>query len=380
MTRRLWFALISERRDQVLRSRTGINNRILSTAWASHYADRGLLLITIAWLVIRVEMWSRINLRPEESYEPLMWLGRLVFPELPHPAVWYGILGFAFAAVVVCLLRPRWLVARIVLTASLLLLITPEYGFGHLEHVNHLFLLAHVYSVFRPLGRPQNIQEAEFRAAGYTWFLLGLLAIYTASGLWKVVDMTIRDVIKPGVTWLNPDAMLASAVAAMRNVDLPMILPSYVEAVAWAFPIGYVVLTLIFSASFLAAFRRPLLIIVVPVILVFHFLNAVTLYALFLSTIVVASVVLLPYDYLLPTIKGKLIPVKSSTIERAAGDATYQRRYENGDVDTFIGFFAYREWVRDRAILLSAPLYYPGVAWAGSRLLDLRRNRVGKSA
>jgi hypothetical protein len=111
------------------------------------------------------------------------------------------------------------------------------------------------------------------------------------------------------MTWLSPDAMLASAIAAMRNVDLPMTLPSYVEAFAWALPIRYVFLTLILSASFLAAFRKPFLLIVVPVIVVFHFLNAVTLYALFLSTMVVASVVLLPYDYLLPTIKSKLVPL-----------------------------------------------------------------------
>jgi hypothetical protein len=152
-----------------------------------------------------------------------------------------------------------------------------------------------------------------------------------------------------------------------------MILPSYIEAVAWAFPIGYVALTFIFCVSFLAAFRRPLLLIVIPVIVVFHFLNAVTLYALFLSTMVVATVILVPYEYLLPAIKCRLVPVKSSWIEGAAGDAKYQRRYENGDVDSFLGFFAYREWLRDRAILLAAPLYYPGVAWAGSRLIEIRR-------
>lgn len=380
MTRRLWLALIGEREDLVQRSPTGARNETLSAAWSSHYADRGLLLLTILWLVLRVETWGRIVLRPEASYEPIMWLGRLVFPVLPHPVIWYGMVGIAFAAVIACLFRPRWLLSRLILAASLLLVITPELGFGHVEHVNHLFLLAHVYSVFRPLGRPRSIRQAESHASGYTWFLLGLLAVYTVSGLWKVVDMTIRDVLKPGVTWLHSDGMLSSSIAAMRNLDLPMAVPNYIETIAWVFPIGYVFLTFVFCASFVAAFRRPLLVLVVPVIVVFHLLNALTLYALFLSTTIVATVLLLPYDYFLSAIQTKLEPVLSSSMVGAAGDARYRRRYKNGDVDTFIGFFAYREWLWDRATLLAAPLYYPGVAWAGSRLLNLRRTGVGKRA
>lgn len=369
MTRRLWSALTGEHDDFISRSSTGRANESMRAAWSSHYADRGLLLLTLGWLGLRIENWIAISQRPDAIYEPKMWLGSLVFPTLPNSAIWYTLAAAVLVCVLISLARPRLLAPRIVLTLGVLLLIAPEFGFGHMQHVNHLFLIGHLYSTFRPLGRPKSLEEAELRARGYSWFLLGLLAVYTASGLWKIVDMTIRDVLKPGVTWLEPEAMLATSIAAMRSVDLTMTVPRFVESVAWIFPIGYVLLTIVFAASFLGAFRRPLLLIIVPVIAIFHLLNAITLYALFISTIVVAFVLMMPYDYVLPTIERKLSPVRSTDFTGRGHDARYIRTFENGDTDVFMGFFAYRERLHDRSALLAAPLYYPGIAWAGIRLL-----------
>lgn len=376
-TRRLWSVLAGERDELVSRSQTGQQNEALRAAWAGYYADRGLLLLTFGWLGLRIYNWSHIAARPEAIYEPLNWMGKLLFPTLPSTLVWGAIAAGAFLCAATCLLKPRSLAPRIVLTMSLLVIIVPEFGFGHVPHVNHLFLLGHVYATFRPMGRPRDAAEAEPRANGYTWYLLGLLAVYTASGLWKVVDMTIRDVLKPGVTWLDPEGMLASTITQMRMVDLPMIVPQYVEAIAWVFPIGYVILTLIFTASFLGAFRRPLLLIIAPTVMLFHLLNAIfTLYALFLSTIVVAGVLLAPYDYIVPAIKRKLVPVRSVSFSGSGGNAQYHREYRNGDTDTFRSFYAYRERLSDWSTLLAAPLYFPGIAWISNHLLDRRTSTV----
>lgn len=375
LTRRLLLVLRGDHERYVRRSATGGANRDLRAAYAAHYADRGLLVVTLAWLDLRLNNWLAISARPVELYEPLVWLGKLIYPEVPSMAVWMSVFAVAAIATLVCLVKPRLWPARWVLAIALLLVIMPEFGYGHVQHVNHLFLLAHVYTIFRPTGSPRDAEEAASRAQGYRWFLLGLLAIYTVSGFWKVVDMTIRDVIKPGVTWLDPEGMLATSIAQMRAVDLPMTVPEYIESVAWAFPIGYVILTFLFCASFLGAFRRPLLVILIPTIALFHVLNAVALYALFLSTIIVAIVVLLPYDYFAPAIKKALVPVRLSRFEGGGLDALYSRTYENDDVDEFEGFYAYRELLRDRSVLVAAPLYYPGVAWACSQLGGIYRRR-----
>ena len=380
MTRRLWCALRGEHENLVAKSPTGKLNDDLASAWSSYYADRGLLLLTVGWLGLRISSWSRIDLRPESIYEPQMWLAWLAFPSLPPAAVWYALVVAALALVVLCLVRPRMLVPRVMLAIVLLLVITPEFGFGHIQHVNHLFLMAHVYSMFRPHGRPRSPNEAEPRAQGYSWFLLGLLAVYTASGLWKVVDITIRDVIKPGVTWLEPEAMIATTVSAMRTVDLPMTIPGYADAVAWIFPIGYVMLAIFFSASIFAAFRRPLLVVIIPLIAVFHLLNAILLYALFISTIIVAIVVLAPYDFFVPGIRKRLVPIRSTSFVGSGFDAQYERVYEGGDVDRFLAFYAYRESLRDRSTVLSSLLYYPGIATASLYIMRIRTRATGIDA
>jgi hypothetical protein len=336
-----------------------------------------MLLVTLAWLVLRYREWTRIELRPPILYEPRVWIGDLVFPVLPDPMIFYALLAVAGALTVVGLARPRWFVARIALAISILLVSAPGAGFGHVEHTAHLLFLAHIYSMFRPLGKPRDADEADSRARGYSWFLLGLLAVYTASGLWKVVDLTIRDVLKPGLTWLDARAMLATSIASMRGVDLPMVVPQFVERTAWMFPVGYVALTLIFSASFIAAFRRPFLLIVVPTIVLFHILNAVVMYVLFVFTIFVAILVLSPYDLLVPRVRRHLVPVRSTHFDGRGHAARYEVRYENDDVDTFGGFYAYRERLRRRSTLAAAGLYYPGLGWLVSRILEFAHRKAG---
>lgn len=368
--RRLWPHLTGEPEKFVRRSATGKENEWLRAAWSSHYADRAMLFVTIAWLVLRYREWTRIEMRPDALYEPQIWIGKLVFPILPDPVVFYVLLVTTGVLTILALARPRWYAVRIPLLISILLVSAPGTGFGHVEHTAHLLFLAHVYSMFRPLGEPRSLDEAGFRARGYNWYLLGLLAVYTASGLWKVVDLTIRDILKPGVTWLAPEAMVATSIAAMRGVDLPMMIPQLVERTAWIFPIGYVMLTLIFSASFIAAFRRPFLLVVVPTIVLFHILNAVVMYVLFVFTIFVAVLVLAPYDLLVPSINRRLVPIRDTYFGGRGHAARYEVRYDNGDVDCLTGFYAYRERLRQHSALAAAALYYPGLGWLISRGLE----------
>ena len=376
MIQRLWPHLVGEPEPSVIRSATGRSNLALQGAWASFYADRAMLSITVVWLGIRYFEWRRIILRPEGIYDQKMWLGQLVFPELSGSTVFYFLFIASLALTILCFVRPQSILWRVLLAISLLLVSVPGQGYGHIEHTGHLLLLAHIYSIFRPAGRPERGDSAVHRNRGYTWYLLGLLAVYTASGLWKVVDLTVRDVLKPGVNWLHPDAMLSTSIASMRGVDLGMTVPQIVDSIAWAFPIGYVVLTLIFAGSFIGAFRRPFLLIVVPTVVAFHILNAVVMYVLFIITIFVAVAVLTPYELFVPAIRRQLVPVAARNFSGRGGDALYEVRYVNGDADLFRGFYAYRERIRDRSALFAAPLYYPGLGLVSNKILEAIRTRA----
>lgn len=373
--RRLWSLLIGEPEPLVTRSATGRFNEELRAAWSSYFADRALLVITIIWLFLRYNEWQRIALRSEFLYAPRFWLAELVFPTPPTTGLYYLLLIVAGACVGTVFFYPRNIGLRFATLVSVLLVSVPEHGYGHVEHTAHLLLLGHVYSIFRPIEKPDASSDLTSLTRGYSWFLFGLLAVYTASGLWKIVDMTIRDVLKPGVTWLQPEAMLATSIASMRNVDLPMDIPAVVESVAWAFPIGYVLLTIVYVGSFVGAFRRPFLLLVVPTVAAFHLLNAVVIYVLFIITIFVAIAVLTPYDFILPGIRRRLVPISRVVFSGSGYSATFSVQYVDGSTDEFRSFYAYRERLRHQSALLAAPLYYPGVGLVINYILEKLNRR-----
>ena len=371
MTRRPFSALTGESFAAVEWSQTGRKNHAYRRSVAAYYADRALLLFTFIWLFIRVDNYATISSRPDVLYQPTTWLAHLILPNPMPEAMFYGLVALGALCVLVCLFKAQLILARAALALILVFAILPEFGYGKVDHINHLFLLAHVYAIFLPIEFPQTLDKAVLQVQAINWYQLGLLSTYTMVGLWKIAEMTIRDVIKPGMTWLHPDALVVTSITAMRNYDLPLTIPAYLETVKWLVPIGYVLIALIFSVSFLATYRRPLMLIILPSILVFHLLN-MTHYVLFISTCFVASIMFFPYDLFLGD-RSPVAPIRAVHFEGRRDQARYERQYANGDRDTFRGFYAYREWLKDVSIWLAAPLYYPGVAWSVSRILSIAR-------
>lgn len=376
MTQRLSSTLRGNDPEQVHLSATGQANVSLQTAWAGYYADRAFLLLSLAWIVGRAIKRQTFAQRPEALYDPLTWLGALAFSEPASNAAWISIAVIMAGAVALCLWQPRLIPARVAVALCALLLMSTEFAYGKIEHTNHLFLLAHVYAVFLPVGRPSGREQTALQAEATQWYQGGLLFVYTMAGLWKFGDMTLRAVLKPGMTWLHPEAMPAISAFSYRALDFPLAVPEAFYEIRWLFPVGYVALAFLLAPAALAAFRRPLLLLILPTIALFHLMNALTLYAIFLSTIVVAVVLLIPYDRFLPSIRRSLTPVEHARFEGTGAGACYERWYENGDVDRFEGFYAYRARLAERSWLLAAPLYYPGVATGATWLFHRRAKPV----
>ena len=285
--------------------------------------------------------------------------------------VWYTLFAVVALSAAVCLARPHLIAARVILAAGVVLLIAPEFGWK-VDHMNHLFLLSHLYAIFLPVARPAEA-SAMAQAGAMAWYRTGLLFPYTMAGLWKFVDMTVRRVLKPGMSWLDPEALVITSVVNYRSLDLPLTAPETLDAVKGLLPIGYVLLAFVFTSSALAAWRRPLIALVLPTIIGFHLSNVFTLHVRFVTTCFVALAVLLPYDRLVPSVRRRLQPAETR-FEGRGVRARYTRRHANGDEDVFEGFYAYRARLEDASWLLAAPLYYPGVARGASWLLGLRRD------
>jgi hypothetical protein len=362
-----WFTALTGRAPALERlSETGRLNDALGTAWAGYYADRALLVLTFPWLLIRLRTRLVLAQLPPSFYEPEPWLGKLLFGEQPGAAVWYALFAAVAVSALICLFRPRLIAARLTLAVGAVLLIAPEFGWK-VDHMNHLFLLAHLYAIFLPIARPIPA-TAEAQAGAVAWYRTGVLFPYTMAGLWKFVDMTARRVLKPGMSWLDPDAMVITSIVNYRSLDLPLTVPEALDAFKGWIPIGYVALALVFAAAALSAWRRPLIALVLPTIITFHLSNVFTLHVRFISTCFVALAVLLPYDRLIPGVRRHLQPAEIDFDGRGA-EAHYTRRYANGDRDEFQAFYAYRARIEDVSWFLAAPLHYPGVAWMASRVL-----------
>ena len=351
-------------------SRTGRLNAAAAGVWAGLFADRALLLLTVPWIVLRAYIReTRLLERPAGLYEPGTWLSALLQSEMPGAVAWYGVAAVMVACVWVCWRFPQVVLARLVLAFGARYLIAPEFAYGKVDHMNHVFLLGHVLALFLPVGTP-NLQaalrdrgaaEATLRAQAraFDWYRAGLLFPYTLAGFWKVLDLTVRAVLKPGMTFLHPDALLITSATTYRSHDLPLEVPRSLATFNEVFGPGYIALAVVFLAASTAGFRRPLLGLMLPVILLFHLSNILTLYVIFATTCVVVIALLFPYDRAIPAVRRSLVPVEIATFTGRGWHARYVRHYANGDADEFDGFRAYRARWTDASWWLGGPLHHP---------------------
>lgn len=269
----------------------------------------------------------------------------------------------------VCWIRPQAWGMRLLVAACALLLMAPEYAFGKVEHVNHLFLVAHVWAIFVP-WLPYHVADPNLRprATAIRLYQAAVLLIYTMAGLWKVFDLTVRAALKPGLTWLDPGAAFQAAlvIAAREGRSVDALVAA--QPLFALFPIGYILLMLVFVPASLSPWRRPYLLLLLPVVASFHILNGVLGLAHFYSTIVVLLGLFAPYD----RFAASVLASQGATAREWSGarsTALYLRRYANGDADRFAGFYAYRARAEDRAWWRATLLYHPLVEGAARLLL-----------
>jgi hypothetical protein len=268
---------------------------------------------------------------------------------VPGPALWYTLAAVLLCCVGIAWARPSLWPVRAALAGCTLLLIAPEYAFGKVEHVDHLFLLAHVWSPFVPWALPHPEDPAlGARASAARAYQAGLLSVYTLAGTWKVFDLTVRNAIKGGRTWLDSDAafftVLLFAARAGRDVELW----AYLRPLFAFAPLAYLLLALVLVPAALTPWRRPYLAVLVPVVTAFHVVNGVLGLAYFYFTALTFLLLFTPYD-------------------RVMGRKRHPRSSPDARPPATDGFGAYRARVERRSWWRAALLYHPAVE-AGGRL------------
>jgi hypothetical protein len=175
-----------------------------------------------------------------------------------------------------------------------------QWSYGFFSHVAHLFLLAHLFSIFIPFKITTNRHEARIINRTLNWYYGGLLFTYTLSGLWKALGLFYKLCFKPlDVHWLHPDASLFNAVISFRNYDLAFdLLPVFAYPRFWQ--LSFVLVLLVQVLGVIAAFRWQWRVGVGLALIVFHVINAVVFATVFIIAPVIIALLFFPYHVLSP--------------------------------------------------------------------------------
>ncbi|RIJ42632.1 hypothetical protein D1627_01890 [Pontibacter oryzae] len=263
-----------------------------------------LRVFTLLWLFWTVKKYFLLLQRPLELFWQHNFYLNWLMPELPGKMLFLSITALAAILNLLQLIRLRnsaWL--QLPLALCLLWLNLPQWSYGFLSHVNHLFLLAHLFLIFIPLHKHSWRQPDQYTSKAINWFYAGLLFTYTLAGLWKIPSILYKLLTSsPDVHWLHPDGALYNAFVSFRSYDLPLHFTKLFTAVPLVWQASFILTVYVQSISVFAAFRQQLRPWVALFLILFHVVNMLAFQTHFVVAICVLLCLFLPYDLLLPAL------------------------------------------------------------------------------
>ncbi|WP_128397006.1 hypothetical protein [Botryobacter ruber] len=355
-------------------SASGGYNEYLRSSINFYYGECALRLLTFVWLYWTYKKYLILLERPEILFSPVNFITRALMPALPAQALVMLVTGVAIACNAYLLFYRQSSLLKILLMCCLYWLNLPQWSFGFLSHVNHFFLLSHLFLVFVKVEKPARNVPDHYQHRTINWFYTGILATYTMAGIWKIVALAYKVLTSsPDAHWLHPDAALYNAIVSHRMYDLPFAQEQLYLSAPVFWQLGFLLTLYLQTFAVAAAFRPPLRFWMALALLLLHIINFVLFQIYFVVTSLLLVGLFLPYTSLYPKPYQER---KHSFRARFSGKgkhATYRRTYANGDTDAFAGFAAYRERLKDKQYELAGLLYFPGAGTLGKALLRLKK-------
>ncbi|AKQ47132.1 hypothetical protein TH63_18190 [Rufibacter radiotolerans] len=342
---------------------SSLQNRYLRAVVDFFYAEQALRLFTFVWLYWALEKYVLYLQRPADLFEPLTLVGKLVAPELPAKELFWTVAAVCAVANLVKLFHKKSLVLQAVLAAGLLWMNLVLWSYGYLPHVNHLFLLAHLFLVFVVVEAPAKNHPDRVQYASINWFYFGLLFVYTLSGLWKIAALGKKLIsASTDVHWLKPEAALYNAVVSFRDYDQPFTMAQLYTDFPWVWQLGFLVIVYVLTSAVAAAWHSPLRPWVGGFLVLFHLINQFAFLIFFVVACLTLVCLFFPYGLLFRQYRQKLaVPVRVN-FEGKGNQARYRLQYQQQDQEeVFTDFEAYRQRLLDSNYYLAGLLYLPGV-------------------
>lgn len=317
------------------------------------YAVLAFRLFTFVWLYWTGAKYQYLLQRPPEIFWYDHALPNLVMSSLPEPLLFYIIIALAAIGNAYQLLwRKSHTLLQAVVALSLLWLNLALWGYGFLSHINHVFLLAHLFLVFIPVSQKAIKHASLHLHQSINWFYAGLLFTYTLAGLWKIPSLLYRLLLHPdSIHWLHPKAALVNAFVSWRSLDLEFTLAPLFTDYSLFWQVSYLVIVYLQACSVFCAYRLPLRPWLGLMLLVFHVVNMLAFQIYFVVASFVIVCLFTPYDLLFRN-KFKAI---------AAEHPVQVYTKENGEVPARTPFEKLRTSLNNTSYYLSGPLYLPGL-------------------
>lgn len=247
-------------------------------------------VVTIVWIVQKSLYLQTIFSRKEAFSMALHWFGWL-HQWLDLPETGYKLLGII--GIFICVYTVVKQKNNVVLQTSLLFILmmfnTLKLSLGYLEHVDHLFLLAHFYLI--------SYKSRKLNALYVKYFQFGLLFTYTLSGFLKLGAMVYKFALTDEITWLHAKALYYQTY--LFHEEMHKRIPSWLEQFLslGILPMLTILLGIVIEAfAVFFVFRYKLIRYYLFWLVAFHTLNYVLFNINFLYAVLTAICFLFPYS------------------------------------------------------------------------------------
>lgn len=275
--------------------------------------QQALLLFTYLWLLYKAYNYYILTLRPEATFVGVktFWIE---FKNLPSPFIFISLFIIAIVSLTTSVINIKYTLSRFILLFCLLLLNLPEWGYGHTAHVNHFFLICHLFGAIIP-NRLKSNNSIEESHKLFTYYFLGILTPYLISGLWKWIGLFYKIIFKPNdVHWLHSKAAYFNAFLQFdaHDIDIRNLLPIYQTPYIWQ--ILFMFYLFLMSIIIIAAYKQVLLPWAGLFLISFHLLNTIAFNIPFYTAPITLACIFFPYHLFFKKEKINII-LKFNSIE-----------------------------------------------------------------
>lgn len=322
-----------------------------------YISNKGILLLTIGWLIFKVLNFFDLIQRPSSLYEPMNYFSKLLMPTIPNPIVFVTVAAAGIGFCSYLLFKPKTLIIRILLTFIVLWINLFQWNWGFESVVSHSFLFCHLCTMLIPFDSPDKSSEKLGVAVTMIkLFYATILATYTLSGFWKWIALGYKIVLKPqDVNWLSDSGAMCNSIVGYYNYDLDFhwILPLFAIPLLWK--IAFLVMNSIQILSLFAVNRHQLQPLLGLSLVIFHLVNIIVFNVIFITAIFVIIILFFPY-HLISNTETEIVSYHKSEL-----GSKFTIQYPNGEIDTYTGFDAFRAYFYYRHPLIGGLLYLPGL-------------------